>query len=256
MSNVPLALFMRVGILSSGGKDSSYSAWWAEMQGWEIVALITVGIKAEDSMMFQVQGTYISAFQSISMGVPWLPVKSNGEEEMEITELKESLQGKKNNYEAFEEIWPKHIDKPKEVNIYDGKIEIDALIIGALRSDYQKTRIERMCEEIEVKSFCPLWHKNSLRHMESILDHGFEIKFVSVSCEGLDESWLGKSLTEERLVELTYLSNKYRFNLDGEGGEFETITVNGPHMNKRIFCDGKTEFSSGRGEWIIDTINI
>tara|TARA_X000001036_G_scaffold260054_1_gene241797 strand:+ start:1584 stop:2327 length:744 start_codon:yes stop_codon:yes gene_type:complete len=247
---------VRVGILSSGGKDSAYSAWWAQMQGWEIVALITVGIKEKDSMMFQIPGTYISGFQSISMGVPWLPVKSNGVEEMEILELKESLQGKKDNYEVFNEIWPKNIVKPKEIIIYDGKIEIDALVTGALRSDYQKTRIEMMCEEIGVKSFSPLWHKKSLSHMKSILNHGFEIKFISVSCEGLDASWLGKSLTEDELDKLIHLSNKYRFNLDGEGGEFETITVNGPHMNKRIICDGHTEFSSGRGEWIINSVNI
>ena len=78
---------MRVGILSSGGKDSAYSAWWAQMQGWEIVALITVAIKEEDSMMFQIQGTYISAFQSTSMGVPWLPVMSRVIEEIDILDL-------------------------------------------------------------------------------------------------------------------------------------------------------------------------
>ena len=113
-----------------------------------------------------------------------------------------------------------------------------------------------MCEEIGIKSFSPLWHKKSLSHMKSILNHGFEIKFISVSCEGLDASWLGKSLTEDEFDKLIHLSNKYRFNLDGEGGEFETITVNGPHMNKRIICDGHAEFSSGRGEWIINSVNI
>ena len=63
MSNVPLALFMRVGILSSGGKDSAYSAWWAEMQGWEIVALITVGIKEKESMKFQICLLYTTPSQ-------------------------------------------------------------------------------------------------------------------------------------------------------------------------------------------------
>ena len=180
---------MKVGVLTSGGKDSAYSAWWAQMQGWEVVALITVGIEEEDSMMFQIQGTYISAFQAISMNIPWLPVKSKGVEELEIHDLREALEGKKNNMKTFEEIWPKKIPKPKNIQIINGKMEIDALVTGALRSDYQKTRIERMCNEIGIKSFCPLWHKNSEEHMKSLLQHGFEIKFVSVSCEGLDSSW-------------------------------------------------------------------
>jgi len=247
---------MKVGVLTSGGKDSAYSAWWAQMQGWEVAALITVGIEEEDSMMFQIQGTYISAFQAISMNIPWLPVKSKGVEELEINDLRESLEGKKNNMKTFEEIWPKKIPKPKNIQIINEKMEIDALVTGALRSDYQKTRIERMCNEIGIKSFCPLWHKNSEEHMKSLLQHGFEIKFVSVSCEGLDSSWLGESLTSTRLENLIFLAKKYRFNLDGEGGEFETITVNGPHMEKRINCYGKPIFSSGRGVWEIESMNI
>jgi uncharacterized protein (TIGR00290 family) len=113
-----------------------------------------------------------------------------------------------------------------------------------------------MCNEIGIKSFCPLWHKDSEEHMKSLLKHGFEIKFVSVSCEGLDSSWLGESLTSERLEKLIFLSKKYRFNLDGEGGEFETITVNGPHMEKRINCLGTPIFVSGRGVWDIESMNI
>ena len=157
---------------------------------------------------------------------------------------------------TFEEIWPRKIPKPKDIQIINGKMEIDALVTGALRSDYQKTRIERMCNEIGIKSFCPLWHKNSEEHMKSLLQHGFEIKFVSVSCEGLDSSWLGESLTSTRLENLIFLAKKYRFNLDGEGGEFETITVNGPHMEKRINCYGTPIFSSGRGVWEIESMNI
>ena len=247
---------MKVGVLTSGGKDSAYSAWWAQMQGWEVVALITVGIEEEDSMMFQIQGTYISAFQASSMNIPGLPVRSKGVEELEINDLREALEGKKNNMKTFEEIWPKNIPKPKNIEIINGKMEIDALVTGALRSDYQKTRIERMCNEIGIKSFCPLWHKNSEEHMKSLLQHGFEIKFVSVSCEGLDSSWLGESLTSTRLENLIFLAKKYRFNLDGEGGEFETITVNGPHMKKRINCYGTPIFSSGRGVWEIESMNI
>ena len=247
---------MKVGVLTSGGKDSAYSAWWAQMQGWEVVALITVKIEEEDSMMFQLNGTHISAFQSISMNIPWLPVKSKGVAEVEVNDLKEALEGKYNNMKTFEEIWPNEISKPRNIQIIDGKIEIDALITGALRSDYQKTRIERMCNEIGIKSFCPLWHKNSEEHMKSLLKHGFEIKFVSVSCEGLDSSWLGETLTSARLEELIFLSKKYRFNLDGEGGEFETITVDGPHMERRINCCGTPIFTSGRGVWEIESMNI
>jgi diphthamide synthase (EF-2-diphthine--ammonia ligase) len=92
--------------------------------------------------------------------------------------------------------------------------------------------------------------------MESLIEHGFEVKFISVSSEGLDRSWLGKSLTMENLTLLKSLATKFRFNLDGEGGEFETITINGPHMKNRIYCEGEAKYKSGRGIWEIQKANI
>ena len=247
---------MRVAILCSGGKDSAYAAWWAMMQGWDTVAIITIGIKGNDSMMFQIPGTFVSAFQSVSMGVPWLPVQSTGLEELEISDLEDAILGKRDSREDYESLWPFHIDTPPDLEIFTGKLEIDALISGALRSDYQKTRIERMCQRLDIKSFSPLWHKNSVDHMESLIEHGFEVKFISVSSEGLDRSWLGKSLTMENLTLLKSLATKFRFNLDGEGGEFETITINGPHMKNRIYCEGEAKYKSGRGIWEIQKANI
>ena len=69
---------MRVAILSSGGKDSTYSAWWATLQGWDVVSIITVGVIGQDSMMFQIPNTAIAGVQAASIGVPWLPVMTRG----------------------------------------------------------------------------------------------------------------------------------------------------------------------------------
>ena len=115
---------MKVGVLTSGGKDSAYSAWWAQMQGWEVVALITVKIEEEDSMMFQLNGTHISAFQSISMNIPWLPVKSKGVAEVEINDLKEALEGKYNNMKTFEEIWPKKSLNQETFKLLMGRLKL------------------------------------------------------------------------------------------------------------------------------------
>ena len=78
---------MRVAVLASGGKDSAYAAWWAQLQGWEVVSLVTVLVKGDDSMMFQLQNTWITAFQASSSGVPWKPIISFGEEEEEVGDL-------------------------------------------------------------------------------------------------------------------------------------------------------------------------
>ncbi|MEC7708905.1 MAG: diphthine--ammonia ligase [Candidatus Thermoplasmatota archaeon] len=238
---------MKVAILASGGKDSSYAAWWAGLQGWDVVAMVTVLVRGEDSMMFQLQNSWIAGLQASSIGTAWKPVFSNGEEEVEIDDLEMALCGKEPAPTLLDKMWPKGVEVPDNLEIHNGPLEIDGIVVGALRSDYQKTRIERMCERLGVRSFCPLWHKSQIDHMESLVRHGFEVIFTSVSTEGMGEKWLGRKLDDDSLMLLKEASGEFRFNLDGEGGEFETIVTDAPHMKRRILMDGKALWSGSRG---------
>ena len=238
---------MKVAILASGGKDSTYAAWWAGLQGWEVVSLVTVLVRGEDSMMFQLQNSWIAGLQAYSIGTSWKPVFSDGEEEKEIVDLEMALCGNGNVTLSIENVWPKGVEIPKDLEIHKGPLEVDGLVVGALRSDYQKTRIERMCERLGIRSFCPLWHKDQFEHMESLVEHGFEVVFTSVSTEGMDERWIGSKLDEDALNELKEASREFRFNLDGEGGEFETIVTDAPHMKRKILLDGEVIWHGSRG---------
>ncbi len=131
--------------------------------------------------------------------------------------------------------------------IHSGPLDIDGLVVGALRSDYQKTRIERMCQRLGIASFSPLWHKDQGEHMQSFLEHGFGVVFTSVSTEGMSADWVGRTLDGESLNELRDLSKRHRFNLDGEGGEFETIVVSAPHMRRDVILEGETFWKGSRG---------
>ena len=238
---------MKVAILASGGKDSTYAAWWAGLQGWEVVSLVTVLVRGEDSMMFQLQNSWIAGLQAYSIGTSWKPVFSDGEEEKEIVDLEMALCGNGNVTLSIENVWPEGVEIPKDLENHKGPLEIDGLVVGALRSDYQKTRIERMCERLGIRSFCPLWHKDQFEHMESLVEHGFEVVFTSVSTEGMDERWIGSKLDEDALNELKEASREFRFNLDGEGGEFETIVTDAPHMKRKILLDGEVIWHGSRG---------
>ena len=238
---------MKVAILASGGKDSTYAAWWAGLQGWEVVSLVTVLVRGEDSMMFQLQNSWIAGLQAYSIGTSWKPVFSDGEEEKEIGDLEMALCGKGDVTLSVENVWPEGVEVPKDLDIHKGPLEIDGIVVGALRSDYQKTRIERMCERLGIRSFCPLWHKDQFEHMESLIEHGFEVVFTSVSTEGMDERWIGSKLDEGSLKELKEASREFRFNLDGEGGEFETIVTDAPHMKRKILLDGEVVWHGSRG---------
>ena len=218
---------MRVAILSSGGKDSTYAHWWATLQGWDVLALIRCKISDSDSMMFQIPATDIVEKQCIASNTEYIEFLLSGKEDLEIDEL-------------YSEI----VNNISQKGILEG---LEGLITGALRSDYQKTRIERMCAKLNIKSFSPLWHNCPKKHMSSLIDEGFEIMISSVSCNGLDESWLGKVLCVESYKDLEKLASKFRFNVDGEGGEYETTVINAPHFSHTIECKMEKVWNKSRG---------
>ncbi len=217
------------------------------MRGWDVECIVSVGIQSEDSMMFQTNGVSLAALQSTAMKVPWLPVVSDGEEELEISDLEQALSGNTDSERCFKEMWQEDWLRPEELVLHEGTLVVDALVVGALRSDYQKTRIDRMCERLGIISFCPLWHHDSYLHMQSLIEHGFEVMFVSVSADGLNEEWLGRMLDEGSLRELKRLSEEHRFNIDGEGGEFETIVLSSPCMDRQIECVTESLWEGTRG---------
>ena len=220
------------------------------MRGWDVRAIVTMCVTGDDSMMFQTQGVALAGMQAASTGVPWLPILTSGDIEEEMVDLEDGLRGFSDPEQAMENTWPKDWDS-SEIEIHKGALEFDAIVSGALRSDFQKTRIEMMCERLDVRSFSPLWHNSSDSHMDSLYKHGFDVRIASVSSEGLGAEWLGTSLGREGVERLRELSRKYRFNIDGEGGEFETLVLAAPHMQRTIQVDGDVVWDGPRGVWNI-----
>lgn len=243
----------RVIVLHSGGKDSTYAAWWAQMKGWEIAACCTVLVDSDDSMMFQTNSSWISGLQSSAMGCPWLPVVSAGEPEIEVSDLLQGIRSGVGSEAIMGWFEKRGLNAPDFVNCIEG--HWDGIVVGALRSDYQKTRIERLSAELGVSVHTPLWHHDGRRHITDIISHGFEIMMVSVSSDGLDSSWLGRVLDHDSLEELISLSKRHRFHPDGEGGEFETLVLSGPNMSSRILIEGEARWDGRRGTWHIKNVS-
>lgn len=211
---------MRVAVLSSGGKDSAAAWWWAMCQGWDVAALVTVDITGGDSPMFQLTGTHLVEQQAALAGVPWVNVETSGDTDHDMEDLGHALE----------------------------RLHLDGFVSGALRSDYQKSRLERLGQRLSLRSWTPLWHHDGLQHLQDLVDHGFEVMITSVSCEGLDETWLGTVLDAASLGRLAQLAERYRFNVEGEGGEYETLVVAGPHLPGRLEVAFDIVWNGHRGE--------
>tara|TARA_B110001452_G_scaffold229220_2_gene205004 strand:+ start:2462 stop:3013 length:552 start_codon:yes stop_codon:yes gene_type:complete len=179
-------------------------------------------VEGDDSWMFQIPGTSLVEKQAELCDCKWLGITTQGIQEEEIVDLETELQN----------------------------LQIDGIVSGALRSDYQKTRIERMAERLGIKSFTPLWHQSSQSHMEGLIENGFKVMISGVSSEGLGEEWLGHILDHSSLDRLQSLAAKYRFHVDGEGGEYETVVIAGPHMDGSLKLDFETHWDGVRGHLI------
>lgn len=182
--------------------------WWAQ-QKHEPACLITLDSENRESYMFHTDK--ISEVPELAEKIP-LPLifrKTKGEKEKELEDLKAAIR------EARE------------------KYKIQGIVSGALASNYQKSRVDKTCKELNLKSFAPFWHKDEKKYLQEIINLGFKIRIVRVASEGLSQDWVGKIIDKKALDELIQLSKKYRFHLGFEGGEAETLVVDGPIFHQQ-----------------------
>ncbi len=221
--------------LFSGGKDSSFALYRAVARGLSVSHLVTVHPQG-DSYMYHVPATELATLAAESIGRPVIAVRPDDFEPDRT--IDSSVQGDR-EVEPLEDAL---VSLDRDL---DGGI--DGLIVGAVESEFQRSRIESLCDRLECDLFAPLWHENPRELGEAMLEAGFEIVVVQVAAAGLDESWLGRTLDRAALDELEALAESYGVHPLGEGGEFETIVVDGPHMDRRIDIAYETTWDGTRG---------
>ncbi len=199
---------MRVAVLYSGGKDSNYALYWTLKQGFDVNYLVSMHSESEESYMYHVPNIHLTDLQAEAIGIPLINGFTKGEKEKEVEDLKKILE----------------------------KLDVDAIVSGALASRYQKERVDRVAEELGLRSFAPAWHRDPVDYMEEII-RIFDVVIVGVSAYGLDEQWLGRKIDKGALEELVKLHEKYDVHVAGEGGEFETFVRDAPFFKARIVFD-------------------
>jgi len=196
---------MKVAVLFSGGKDSTYSIYKAKMEGHEVVCIVTIFPQSEESQLLHYPNIQFTKLQSESMNIPQISIK------VDSTNPNSEAQ-------TLEEI----LIKAKE------QFEIKGIVHGGILSEFQKKQFENISKNLGITLISPLWKKNEMEYMKNLLDSKFHFMPISVTSDGLDESWLGKEITKEDLDTLNELSKKYGFNLSFEGGEAETFVIDCP----------------------------
>lgn len=200
---------MKLGVLFSGGKDSTLAADWAA-ENFEIGCLISMKSKNPESYMFHVPGIEMVEKQAKAMKLPLVFWNTEGEKELELIDLEAAIKYAIRKY------------------------KIEGIVAGSIASKYQRDRIEKICEDLNIKPFSPYWHYDPEEYMNLLIEKKYKTLLSAVAADGLTAKHLGKKITKQFLKEMKILSKKHRFHLAGEGGEYETFAFDGPLFKKKL----------------------
>ena len=202
---------MKLACLFSGGKDSTYAIHLAKQQGHDVVCLLSIFPKSEESHLLHHPNLKWTKLQSVSMKIPQLIISSNSDETNdELIVMEKLLQNAKDEF------------------------KIDGLVHGGIKSKFQKEKFETLCKKLNLVSIAPLWNTEPKQYMNELINSDFHFLMITVSSDGLDEQWLGKIILKSDIELLTNLSDKFEFNLNFEGGEAETFVIDCPLFSHSI----------------------
>jgi len=196
---------MKLAALISGGKDSCFAIHKALEEGHVVKDLVTIKPANEDSYMFHSANIHLTSLISQACGIPLTSKVSSGEKEKELDDLKKAL----------------------------SPLKVEGVVVGAIESEYQASRVRRICDELGLVIYAPLWHKDPESMLFEMIKC-MDIIIVKVAADGMDESWLGRHFDKTIISDLKELNRKYRVHLAGEGGEYETLVLNAPYYSKKI----------------------
>ena len=280
---------LQVVALISGGKDSLYSILQCIQNGHNVVALANLfppsQYNRQSSSDAQVKDDLneeddINSFMYQTVGYSVIPCYSKA---LNLPLYRRQITGTTmqtgRNY-AYTPDRP--LDETEDLvpllqEVKRNHPEVNALCSGAILSTYQRTRIESVALRLGLIPLAYLWQYPALPppaeredSITGLLDDmeaaGCGARIIKIASGGMEESLLGANITAPKTRNML-VSSMMPFFEDhemwlrgavlGEGGEFETLAVNGPApvWKKRILFD-TTQSISSHGEGGISYLKL
>jgi len=195
---------LNVAVLFSGGKDSTRTVEWC-LKNHRVKYLLTFFPENKESYMLHSVNLDVTGLAAKALGLEHKRIAVSGEKEKEVEEMEEAIK----------------------------RLKVDAIACGGIASTYQKTRFERITRNAGLKLLMPFWGVDGERFLRETVDLGYEVIIVNVACFGLGKEWLGKRIDHKSIDELVRLK-RFGLNITFEGGDAETLVLDGPIFKKRI----------------------
>jgi diphthine-ammonia ligase len=232
---------LKVIAMISGGKDSLFSVLHCQANGHEVVALANLypetsatGSEDEDidSFMYQTVGHSVIPLYAEALRIPVYRQKilgGSGSMERDYAPASESAVEK----DETESLVPL-LQKIKAAHP-----DANAINTGAILSTYQRTRIESIALRLGLIPLSYLWQFPSLPPytqtslLEDMRKIGQDSRIIKVASGALDGSFLWKNVVDQANVNrmakrMEMFGGSVGGAVLGEGGEFETLTLDGP----------------------------
>ena len=218
---------MKLGVLFSGGKDSTLALHLAAEKE-TVACLITLVSKNKESFMFHTPNIDVSGLQAEALGLPLVREETAGKKEEELTDLAVAIAEAKSRY------------------------GIEGVVTGAVESVYQASRVQRICNHLDLWQFNPLWKTNQKALLETLVAKKYQVIISGVFAYPLDEKWLGKQIDPAIIARLVELQAKYAISPSGEGGEIETTVLDAPLFKQKIeVANAAVQWSGSSGVYVI-----
>uniref|UniRef100_A0A8C6UH00 Diphthine--ammonia ligase n=1 Tax=Neogobius melanostomus TaxID=47308 RepID=A0A8C6UH00_9GOBI len=218
---------MRVVALISGGKDSCYNMMQCVAAGHRLVALANLRpahTDELDSYMYQTVGHQAIGLYAEAMDLPLYRRTIQG------SSVDTSRDYSHTPGDEVEDLY-------ELLRLVKEKESVEAVSVGAILSDYQRVRVENVCSRLGLQPLAYLWRRDQESLLSEMVSADLHAILIKVAAVGLDpEKHLGKSLAEMQPY-LKQLSKKYGVHICGEGGEYETFTLDCPLFKKKIVID-------------------
>jgi ABC transporter with metal-binding/Fe-S-binding domain ATP-binding protein len=209
--------------LTSGGKDSILACQKAIDSGKNVGYLVTVRPKNRDSYMFHSANLDVVVVIAEVTGMKYVEILTHGRKEEELVDLEQGL----------------------------SRLPVEGIIVGAVASAYQNDRIRAIADLLSLKVFAPLWQMDPEKLLHEVAER-MDAMIVVTAADGLDTSFLGVRIDDTLIKRLRKVAAKTRINLAGEGGEYESLTLNAPFYSRRItYTKSEVRMKGNRGELIL-----
>jgi len=184
----------------SGGKECALATYKAIYQGHEVLHLLN--FISEDGERSRSHGTQASvlALQAEAIGIPLIQVKTS--------------------WENYEENFKKVARELRDKGIEGG-------VFGDIDLEEHREWVERVCSEVGIKAFLPLWGIKA----EELIEEFLKLKFkATIVATRLGKNFLGKVLDKALVRQFSKLGS----HPCGENGEYHTFITDGPIFRKAL----------------------